>query len=360
MSALRTTATLTASLLLALLTTGAGNAGVRPGTAEGAELVKTGWWWAGNDSPLDSTPVAPPQPSPPNVPKDALPVAAANGEPEKYTALEFKLEGEPGGVVNSAVLVLRENAERGATVNAETAKILACPVTEGFWADGAAGSWKARPAYDCDLGSAAGERDAASGLWTFDLTAVASLWLAEDHKGSTSVALVEGADAPESFQVAFDGPSAKGIGFAFDVGKAADTSLSALTGGTGTQVGGAAPSGPASGSLAGGTAAASPPLGAAEVAPPADVAAADPSAVAAPTGAQTTPASSPFAAPAWYSGIPKAGYALLPLVLGLAYLLMLALGPDAQPAAGPTKHGVGRALERLRAAGAALNQKGKS
>jgi hypothetical protein len=64
--------------------------------------------------------------------------------------------------------------------------------------------------------------------------------------------------------------------------------------------------------------------------------------------------------PAWYSGIPAAGYVLLPLLLGLAYLLMLALGPDAQPAAGPSQNGVARALERLRAAGTAITSRGRS
>jgi hypothetical protein len=65
-------------------------------------------------------------------------------------------------------------------------------------------------------------------------------------------------------------------------------------------------------------------------------------------------------APVWYSGIPTGGYLLLPLVLGLAYLLMLALGPDAQPVSGPDRHGVARALERLRTTGPGTTQKGES
>jgi hypothetical protein len=42
---------------------------------------------------------------------------------------------------------------------------------------------------------------------------------------------------------------------------------------------------------------------------------------------------------------------LAPLALGLAYLAMLALGPDAQPSASSSQRGVSRALERLRLAG---------
>lgn len=364
MSALKTTAAMAASLLLALLTTGAGNAGVRPGTAEGAELVKTGWWWAANETPLDATVVAPPQPSPPNVPKGALPVSAAGGEPEKYSALEFELEGEPGGYVESAVLVLRENGDPGATANAEGAKVLACPVTEKFWADGAAAAWKSRPSYDCDLASAEGKRDAKTGLWKFDLTSVASLWVAKGHTGSTAVALVEGAEAPESFQVSFDGPKAKGVGFAFEVGDAPAAAAFPLTGaggGAASSSGGAgsALSGPLGASSSG---SAGPLAGTAEVAPVApagDVPVGEASTAPAAT-AQTAPVSAPVAMPAWYSGIPPVGYALAVLALGLAYLVMLALGPDAQPAAGPTQHGVGRALERLRNVRTAITTRGQS
>jgi hypothetical protein len=361
MSALRTTASLAASVLLVLMTTGAGAPGVRPGTAEGAELVKTGWWWTGNETALDETVVAPPQPSPPNVPKGALPVSAAAGEPEKYSALEFRLAGKPGRYVESAVLVLRENTSPGATVNAEGATVLACPVTESFWADGAAAAWKARPAYDCDLASAAGERDAKTGLWTFDLTAIASLWTAEDHRGSTSVALVEGADAPAGFQVSFDGPALEGVGYAFSLGKAPVLAPLAGAGLPSPSAGSAGPVATSSGAGSGSLLSGSGPLGtSAPVAGTAEVASvgAAPAEPAVATTAQTAPVAAPVAVPAWYSGIPAGGYLLLPLALGLAYLLMLALGPDAQPATGPAQHGVTRALDRLRAAGAAVTAKG--
>lgn len=362
MSALKALAASSASVVLVLLTTGAGDPGVRPGTAQGGELVKTGWWWAANETPLDETVVAPPQPSSPNVPKGALPVSAAGGEPEKLSALDFKVDAEPGGFAERAVLVLRENTDPGATVNAEGAKILACPITENFWADGAAGSWRARPGYDCDLASASGERDAKTGTWTFDLTAVAALWTLEDQSGSTGVVLVEGVEAPEAFQVAFDGPAADGVGFAFAFAPPTDTPLLGEGAGTGTAgSSGGVSTGGTSGGLSGGSAGSSlgsagPLAGSAEVAP-----APAAEAVAAPAEqVAVAPASAPVALPAWYSGIPTLGYVLLPLMLGLAYLLMLALGPDAQPAAGPAQRGVGRALERLRAAGAAVTTRGKN
>lgn len=362
MSAPTRAAALATATLLVLLTTGAADAGVRPGTAKGAELVKTGWWWAANDTPLDATVAAPPQPAAPNVPKGTLPVSSAGGDPEKFSALEFKLSGKPGGMVETAVLVLRENTEPGATVNADTAKILACPVTESFWADGASGQWKARPTYDCDLASAAGERDPRTRLWTFDLTPVASLWTSPDHQGSTSVALVEAADAPESFQVAFDGPAKEGVGFSFAVGAPPPSGSLPVAGG-GSPHSGAAPSGSlgasGTGSSAGAAGSAPALADTPQAAPPADVPAGEPAA-AGPALENAAPVAAPVAAPPWYSGIPAGGYVLLPLALGLAYLMMLALGPDAQPAAGPTQRGVSRALERLRDAGTAITSRRQS
>ena len=362
-----------AGFTLALVPAGASGASVQPGTTEGAELVKTGWWWVVNDTPLDQTVLAPPQPPSPTVPDGTLPVSAVAGEPEKFTALEFRLDGAGGGgVVEQATLVLKETGQPGATANAEAAKILACPVTESYWADGKAAAWQARPAYDCDLASAPGERD-ATGVWTFDLTAVAALWTTEGYVGSTSVALVEAVDPPESFQVVYDGPKADGVGFAFTVSGGSTTGSTeapvagdAAAGGTAPPSGqGAAPvssTGPATtsggagaaGSLSTGTGTAAGALTAAPAALPAGDAAAPAVAPAAAPGASTMPVSATVAAPAWYSGLPTGGLLLLPLALGLAYLMMLALGPDAEPAPAAGQHGVTRALERLRTAGGAM------
>lgn len=369
MSALRPVANAVLALLVVTLTTAAGSAGVRPGSAEGAELVKTGWWWAANETALDETVVAPPQSSPPNVPKGALPVSAVGGDPEKFSALEFSLDAEEGDFVESGVLVLKENAEPAASANVENAVVLACPVTESFWADGASAAWKARPSYDCDLASAQGERD-DKGVWTFDLTAIASLWVAEGHKGSTAVALVEGVEAPMSFQVAFDGPAAEGIGWSFTVGEGGAGGLAPMSpgavapsgsggagsGSAGATSGGLATGGSPSGSLSPADTGGAPTAGEAEIAA-SEPAGGDAEAAPAATAA-TTPVAAPVAAPAWYSGIPVGGLLILPLVLGLAYLLMLALGPEAQPAVGTSQHGVGRALERLRTMGSALATKG--
>jgi hypothetical protein len=379
MSGSRHVATVLVGLLVALATAGPvmAAAKVAPGTTHGGEVVKTGWWWAANEPPAETGILAAPQPTPPNVPAGTLPVAAVGGDPEKVSAIEFALDAEPGSSVTSFDLVLRETDEPGANTNQDTARVVACPVVEGFWADGNAAAWKARPEFDCELASAPGER-AATGVWRFDLTAVAALWLSEENTSSTSVVLVEDVDAPDSFQVGFVGMAAKGIGFkAVTVAPAkgggsgggsggtgeAGTGGTGTAGGTGLAGGGGAGTPLTSGGVDSSTGSAvgtgsgisTPPDGDGDLAPAPELAgvATDETAVAAPAAGETAQVSAiPIAAPPWYAGIPKAGLLLLPLTLGLAYLMMLALGPDAQPSTVTARHGVSRALDRLRRAGA--------
>lgn len=349
---------LTVSLALLL---GAGSASAAPRAAEskaqkstGGEVTKTGWWWVANQPPKEAETglAAYPQPTPPNIPSGSLPVAATAGEPDKVSAVELRLDAKPGALAQTAELVLQESASPGASANAETAKIIACPVTEGFWADGSAARWEAKPEYDCDLAQSSGVRD-AKGRWTFDLTSLASLWLGETPTSSSFV-LVEAVDAPESFQVTFDGLAANGIGFdatyipAPKMPSGGPGGLSGATGSAGS-----------SGSSLGGTSSGGSSLSSGSVASgslaPADAAPVDSDAgtvaTTDPVTAETTPVAAPAVMQPWYAGVPKGGLLLVPFALALAYLAMLALGPDAQPAASSSRHGVSRALERLRTAG---------
>lgn len=324
-----------------------------PGDTVRAKVVKTGWWWVANEPPPETGLLAAPQPPTPTTPAGLIPVGAAAGDPERISAVEVKLKAEPGSTVRSFELVLRESGEPGANVNAEEASVVACPVTELFWADGRGAAWKDRPGYDCGLAEAAGKRT-KKGLWRFDLTTLATTWLAEGNTDSRSFVLVESVPAPEGFQLAFDGVKDKGVGLALkatppppapDVppppGAAAGSGgagdVAATGGGLGAGAGGAALSGGGGGAPAGD-------LGGAT----GDQAATDAgSASEAPTDGRLR--ATPVAAvPPWYSGLPRAAWVLVPLALGLAYLIMLALGPDARPAPAAGQRGVGRALERLR------------
>ena len=69
--------------------------------------------------------------------------AASAGEPDKVTAVELTLDAKPGSSVTTAKVVLTESDAPGSNVTAEAAKIIACPVTDGCWADGTAARWDA-------------------------------------------------------------------------------------------------------------------------------------------------------------------------------------------------------------------------
>lgn len=316
---------------------------VRPGDARRAEAVKAGWWWAANEPPPETGVLAAPQPPSPNVPKGGLPVGAVAGDPEKVTAIEVRLAAEPGSSVRAFEMVLRESEVPGANANAEAATILACPVSELFWADGAAAAWKDQPSYDCELASAKGKRT-EKGLWRFDLSEVASGWLAEDSTASQSVVLVEDVAAPETFQVTFDGIKEKGVGLALKAGEPpavpegtppAPTSESLGGGGGSPSLTGGGPSLDSGGGVA--------PLAA--DAPPA--AGQQPAAGDESTRPAVSTVAAVAAVPAWYSGIPRAAFLLLPLALALAYLVMLSLGPAGRPTPATGRHGVSRVLDRL-------------
>lgn len=321
-------------------------ADVKPGTTSGATVVKAGWWWRANDPPVDTGGVvAPPEPPATTIPEGALPASAAAGDPEKVTAIEFALKYGQGATVTSMELSLRESAEPGGNANADGAdtKVKACPVTEAFWVDGAAASWKSLPKYDCELAEAVGERD-AKGVWTFDLTSMASQWLATGSTLSPSIVLVEDVEAPTTFQVAYDGIAKKGIGVKL------------------VATGGAAPAPPSTGPVGGDGGTGTGDLGTGGVP-------ADPGGISGdvPTGGEGVPADAEVPtvagekddAPAlasprarlltMFEDLPGGLLVLIPLALGAAYLVMIALGPNGEPALAGTRHGVSRALDRMRA-----------
>lgn len=352
MSGTRRTAPV-AAITLALLLGGVGaaTAEVKPGTEDGATVSKVGWWWRANEGPLDDNPVAPlPPPPSPNIPEGALPVSAVAGDPEKVSAIEFALEFGPGATVTSFELSLREAEEPAANPNAdaETTKVLACPVTEFFWTEGTAQRWNSLPSYDCDLAMAEGERG-SDGVWKFDLTSIGGLWLAADSTMAPSIVLVEKVEAPESFQVAFDGVAKKGIGVKLvatgggppttppppPVGSGDSGAVDTGLGSSGALVdsGGVVDSGSA------GIGDAAPEAAGVPTATGGEPAAQDP---------QAAPISTPAAMASVLESIPGGAFALIPIVLGLAFAAMIALGPNGEPALATARHGVSRALERMR------------
>jgi hypothetical protein len=343
------------------------------GSESGASVAKTGWWWQANQNPTESqlpVPVAPPPPSAPHVPPGALPVAAAGGEPEKISAIRFSIDAAPGSTVDSFSLVLQQSKEQGANVDLEAAKVVACPVTDSFWASGEAAPWDGRPEFDCKLGKVAGER-ADGGVWRFDLTPIARERVAATGQPAFSVVLVEDVEAPAAFQVSYVGDEEGGIGVDASTtpgkgGAGADDDLFAdgagrdsSSGSSGAPGTGSSSTGMftgASGGSGGGisdTGVAAPPIDPLVSDIAATPAGGDPGApTVAPVAAAPVAVSAQAGPLPWYSGIPRVGFLLVPLTLVLAYLAMLALGPDAQPAVASSQHGVGRALQKMRLVGA--------
>lgn len=334
--------------------------GLEPGTLRGASVVKTGWWYVANEPPPDTGVVAAPQPPSPNTPAGAMPVAAVVGETAKISAIELAFEAEPGSSIDKLEMVLQESGQPGAALGTEVAALVACPVTEVFWADGQGAAWKNRPAHDCDLASAVGERD-EDGRWSFDLTALAAGWLDTDFVGSRSVVLVEQAEAPVTFDVSFDGPAADGVGLDVRTTPPAETPDQEGTDGS-TSGGSTDSSGGGDGSFGGSTGTegldgfddgggggGGDSLGDLGAPSSSDPGAGGDAAGGGAIEGDLDAAAAPVAGfPAWYSGLPRATPVLLPLVLGIAYLMMLALGPAGRPDPSANRRGVSRALDRLR------------
>lgn len=350
------------SLGLAIVAVGAATAevsAVKPGVESGASITRTGWWWRANDTselPPEAAPgtdALPPPPAPKNVPEGSLPVSALLGDAEKAAAIEFAFDADAGSVVSSFLLALRESADPGANAgaDAETTKVVACPVTEPYWSSGEAATWRARPEFDDGL-CQAGVRG-TDGVWTFDLTSFAAQWLGTDQQTSGSVILVEQVEPPASFQVAYDGTEKKGIGV-----KLVATPGAPSTGSTGSGTGGAVgtgESGPgAVGELEPGLDSPVPDGGTGDTGgvPGADVPVAAPGQGGTPAP-QAAGGQQFLIAPSALEDIPTSVWLLAPVVLGLAYLMMLALGPSGEPAAMTSRRGVSRALERWRSSGRA-------
>jgi hypothetical protein len=341
-------------------------ASVEPGTSEGAAVDQTGWWSRTNEDPPETNVVGSQTFPAPDVPEGALPVTVAGGERVRVSAVGIAVDGETGSSVDQLLLVLRESEAPNAALNADAAVVRACPITTDFWVASVNGKWARVPEHDCDAGAVDGVRDPETGTWAFDLTSLASGWLAEDFTGSRAVLLTsvttDASGAPAQSQVMYD--ALDGIGLlastspGLDLPAGDDTDAPSGAGGVGATGG---PSGSGVGTTGssggvgstGGTASA--PVGGDAVPPASDIAPAEDAAPTAATEAEgglMPVAASPRP---WYGGLGPGAVLLTALAMGLAYLTMLAMGPDAQPApATTTRRGVSRALDRMRTVGADL------
>lgn len=353
----------------------AADGGPEPGTFTGGTVTQTGWWGQSNRQAPETGLAAPPSLPSLAAPKGTLPVTGISGQPERITALQFALKGKPDGTVKSVKLALKESAEDSTNLNASAGTVFACPLTEEFWVGVENGPWDTAPTYDCSLGSVAGKRS-DEGVWTFDLTSLATQWLASDSQYAPAVVLVsatdpvEAPDAPQgapsvptvpgvptaptaptgpesagTFQVGFDG--LKGIGLVAKTKPPVKTDDDSETDSDDTDDGDG-------GGLGGGGGFGAVVDAAADLldaVPAEDLPVTTPDT---PTQEPTATGLVPVAAPilSWYDGIGAKALLAVPALL-IAYLIMLAMGPGGQPVVGGGRRGVSRALDRMKAEGAA-------
>lgn len=297
-------------------------------------------WWNRLQGPQEGEPATPirdvlsPAPPPPNtVPDDGLAVGAAGGDPDKVAAIGIVLEAPSDAFVDRLVLGLEETDDNGSNVNEGQATVLACPITT-FWAGTANGNWQNRP--ECDDGQAVEGERADDGTWTFDLGLIAQSWV-DGTLTQLGVLLIEGADAPQSFQVSYRNIDSGGVSVDFAT-TGGGTSGSSIFAPDPEPAPSPAPP-PASTDFDRGPVAAAP-RRPAPTTPPTTEAAAPSS------GGPARPAAAPTLDADIWGDLPLGAILWLPLALGAAGALAVVLGPQGRPGASARRVGsVSRVLD---------------
>jgi hypothetical protein len=328
-----TGAALAVTVLLAL----ASSAPAQESPAEG--ILSQDGWWNRLQGPQEGEPATPirgvlaPVPPPPNtVPPDGLAVGASGGDPDKATAIGIVLDAATDAFVDRLILTLKETEENGSNVNEGAAVVLACPITD-FWGSTYNGDWQNRPTCD-ESQVVAGER-AADGAWTFDLGLMAQGWV-DGSLVQLGVLLVEGVEAPQSFQVGYQNiaSGSASLDFATTGGGISGSSVFAPAPEPASVAPPPASTGPAVGRSPAVTAPSTSPLD-----PPPTEAAAPPA-----TTGRAVPAGQ-FDPDVW-GDLPLGVVLWLPLALALAAGLGLVLGPQGRPDASARRVGsVSRVLD---------------
>jgi hypothetical protein len=342
--------------------------------AESRSAATQDGWWNRLQGPQEGEPegnpvrpLVPAIPKPPNVPADAIATGATAGQVDKVAGVGIDVGLAEGATLDGLVLRLKESDANGANVGADKAKVLACPAT-GPWGPGQNGAWRDRPPADCSLGSAEGVR-AADGTWTFDLAALGRLWADPfaPVPANGVVLSVDPAASPSSVQISwlnFDSgnitvelAATPGVPAPTDSGAAVSEPVAAIPAaappGSALESPGASRAFPESGSTAGSFASSSGPAAAETATADPDVSAN--SAPPEPPGEVTLNAAPAGPGPVlqarpavdFWERIPAPTALLLPVALGLAFLVSVTLGPAGRPSAVFRREGgLSRALAR--------------
>jgi hypothetical protein len=331
---------------------------------QGVQANQDGWWnrfqgpQEGEPAGNPIRPLVPRVPSPPNVPADAIAVGASASQVDKVAAVGIDVTSLPvGSLVDVLKVHLKESQHQGANINADMAKVSACPATTPWGPDRNA-NWMDRPQADCELGKFEGQR--AGGEWVFDVTPLGMLW-ADPGSGTLPngvVLLVE--PVPGTVQVAWTGLDAGGVTLEVATSPPPEQSLSeyTYTETAPTTTTEAAPAftptetelsydaGPSSSA----TDTYSSSTSGLESAAPAESAEAPAPAVPLPATASGGRSNLKTRPVKVWGNLPPTSALLVPTVLTLALLLGWALGPSGRPLpAHGREGGLSRALARRRA-----------
>lgn len=128
--------------------------------------VRAGWWWAAQASARVPVPV--PYGSEPG----QLFVSRQAGAHEKAAAAWIDVS-DLAGPPESLVVTFDELQ----TAPVSTGALLACPVANKAWAPAQGGQWSTRATGDCLRPDAVVGSRSSTGVWSFDLTAMAGSWV---------------------------------------------------------------------------------------------------------------------------------------------------------------------------------------
>jgi hypothetical protein len=172
----------------------------RPSAATDPPVVdQTGWWSATGATVVPG--VTPAIPAPPTVPAGSIAVGAVGGQTSMVAGVGLVIGAAPGATVTKLSLALRPADGNGTDTSTAVTAIRACPMTV-FWAGVENGPIDQAPTSDCAVAAANGTRG-ADGTWTFDLTAIAAMWVDPASGLAMNGVLLQPAPAGQTFSVAF-------------------------------------------------------------------------------------------------------------------------------------------------------------
>jgi hypothetical protein len=303
------------------------------------------------------------------VPADAIAAGVTAGQVDKVAAVGLDVALADGDSLRGLTLRLKESPAGGANINADKAKVFACPATTP-WGPSQNAAWRDRPEADCELGRVEGAR-ADDGTWTFDLSTVGRQWADPFAPLAANgvVLSIDPASAPSGAQVSWVNFEAGGIAVDFAVTPGApDASADAAPAPTALTAAEPAPS--PSGYVESPAGNPAYPADAGLTADPSASAAGQPSFGALPPSATDLPQpatvpespaevtlAAPAASPApavqgrpavdFWERIPGPTALFVPAAIGLAVLIGVALGPGGRPAPVIRREGgLSRALAR--------------